>query len=301
MPPTQQATLPKPPWLKVRPAQGPLVQRIRQQVAHQGLATVCQEANCPNLAECWGQGVATFMAMGAHCTRACRFCHVGTTKTPAPLDPQEPHKLAASIAEAGWRYVVLTSVDRDDLPDGGAQHLAACVQRINEACPQVQAIEVLSPDFAGDAHALATLLESPLRVLAHNLETVERLTPSVRDRRATYAQSLALLQQAKVLRPTLITKSSLMLGLGETEDELRQAFSDLRAVGVDVLTLGQYLQPSPKHLPVQAYVEPALFAQYKHIAEAEFGFMLCASGPLVRSSFKAADILPLIERLPERT
>ncbi len=278
-----------PPWFKVRPPSGDKLAWLKQQRQHHGLTTVCEEARCPNLAECWSQGTATFMVMGALCSRACRFCHVASGQPNGWLDADEPQKLAQVVAEAGWHYVVITSVDRDDLPDGGAAHIAACITAVRHAAPNC-AVEVLIPDFAGDAEALATVLHAQPHVLAHNLETVARLSPTVRDRRAGYQQSLTLLQRAKASGLVQLTKSSLMLGLGETEAEVHQALADLRQHGVDVVTLGQYLQPSPKHLAVEAFIPPEQFATWQTLATETYGFVYCASGPLVRSSYKAGEV-----------
>jgi lipoyl synthase len=283
-----------PPWLKIPLKANPTIEMLKANLSTLGLATVCQEARCPNLHECWSEGTATLMLMGDTCTRGCRFCHVNTAKTPGPLDPNEPAKVAQTVAAGGWHYVVLTSVDRDDLPDEGVAHWIACLQAIALTRPDTL-VEALIPDYS--PARLAAFLNGTtdpsqptgLRVLAHNLETVERLTPSVRDRRAGYARSLAVLRQAKVLAPQLVAKSSLMLGLGETEAEVRQALVDLGETGVEVVTLGQYLQPSAAHLPVARYVPPTEFAYWKQVAEIELGFAYCASGPLVRSSYKAAE------------
>lgn len=252
------------------------------------LATVCEEAQCPNIAECWGTGTATFMLMGEHCTRGCRFCAVSTLKSPPALDPEEPNHIAEAVAEMGLTYVVLTSVNRDDLPDGGAAHLADCIRAIKKRSPEVL-LEMLIPDFLGDRTAVQEITLSPIAVLAHNIETVERLTPEVRDPRAHYAQSLDVLEAAKELAPDLLTKSSIMLGLGETEDEVVAAMKDLRGRGVDIVTLGQYLRPSPKHLPVMEFVSPERFDRLADRAR-ELGFGYVAAGPLVRSSYRAGEL-----------
>jgi lipoyl synthase len=286
----------KPEWLKVRIPTGQAYTTLKATAALLGLATVCQEARCPNIAECWAEGTATFMVMGDTCTRGCRFCAVKTGNPQGWLDPEEPQKLAQTIAAAQWRYVVLTSVDRDDLPDAGAAHFAACVTAIRQAVPDIL-IETLVPDFNAQPSALATLAASAPNVIAQNIETVQRLTHPVRDRRAGYQQTLQVLQAFKALAPQAFTKSSIMLGLGETDDELRHCMADLRAAGVDILTLGQYLQPTPKHLPVQRYVSPEAFKEWKVVAEEEFGFLYCASGPLVRSSYRAGEFF--IQRLIE--
>lgn len=281
---------PLPAWLKVRlPVYNEAVQRLLKQTKESNLATVCQQARCPNLGECWAEGTATLMLMGDSCTRHCSFCAVPTVKNPNSLNPHEPQLVAELVAQCGWRYVVLTSVNRDDLPDGGASHFAQTIKAVRKASPNI-VVEALIPDFAGNAQALKTLLKQGAPdVLAHNIETVERLSPNLRDRRAAYSQSLSLLRLAGELKPTLRLKSSIMLGVGETEKELLQAFKDLRAVGVELLTLGQYLRPTEAHWPVSNYVEPEQFTYWKHVAETQFDFTYCASGPLVRSSYKAME------------
>jgi lipoyl synthase len=278
----------KPDWLKIRPPAGDLYTQMKHRARRLTLATVCEEAQCPNIAECWGSGTATFMLMGEHCTRGCRFCAVSTMKQPPALDPQEPAHVAEAVAELGLSYVVLTSVNRDDLPDGGASHLANCLRAIKTKTPSVL-LEILIPDFLGDRDAVREIINTPIAVLAHNIETVARLTPAVRDPRADYAQSLDVLEIAKDLAPDLLTKSSIMLGLGETEDEVVQAMRDLRSRGVDILTLGQYLRPSPKHLPVIEYVHPDRFDRLADRARS-LGFGYVAAGPLVRSSYRAGEL-----------
>lgn len=253
-----------------------------------GLATVCEEARCPNIGECWAGGTATFMLMGDTCTRGCRFCAVSTGNPNGWLDQEEPDKLAKTIQTAGWEYVVLTSVDRDDLPDGGAEHFGRCVEKIRDLNPEI-IIEVLIPDFQGQLEPLQRLVSSKPEVIAQNVETVERLTHVVRDRRAGYQQTLTLLARVKEMAPDAYTKSSIMLGLGETDDEVYQCMKDLRAHGVNILTLGQYLQPTPKHLNVVEFVPPEKFQEWQKIAENELGYLYCASGPLVRSSYRAGE------------
>jgi lipoic acid synthetase len=279
---------PKPAWLKVKAPSGEAYTAMKARARRLTLATVCEEAQCPNLAECWGGGTATFMLMGDTCTRACRFCAVATAKHPAALDPAEPANIAEAIDEMGLSYVVLTSVNRDDVADGGADHLLECIRAIKARVPAVY-LELLMPDFLGDHRALHTIARAELAVAAHNLETVERLTPTVRDPRARYAQSLEVLEVLKGLRPDRLTKSSLMLGLGETEAEVVRAMADLRSVGVDILTLGQYLRPSHRHLPVVEYVPPERFERLGERARA-MGFGYVASGPLVRSSYRAGEL-----------
>ena len=280
---------PKPSWLRVRLGGGVRFQAVKQVVASHRLATVCEESHCPNIGECWENGTATIMLMGSVCTRACRFCAVDTGNPNGWLDPAEPQSAAESVRLMKLRYVVLTSVDRDDLPDGGAAHYAACVRAIKDVNPAT-AVEALTPDFGGDLRALETLLDSGLEVFAQNLETVRRLTHSVRDPRAGYQQTLEVLAHAKRHRPALLTKSSLMLGLGETDDELREAMQDLRARQVDLLTLGQYLRPTAHHLPVARWVRPEEFEAHRRLG-LSLGFREVASGPLVRSSYRADRIL----------
>ena len=280
---------PKPPWLRVRLGGGPGFQKVRRTVTEHGLSTVCQESHCPNIGECWNRGTATIMLMGSVCTRACRFCAVDTGNPNGRLDADEPRNAAESVRLMGLKYVVLTSVDRDDLADGGAGHYAACVRAIKRLNPET-GVEALTPDFAGEHAAVETVVTSGIDVFAQNLETVERLTHPVRDIRAGYAQTLGVLRHAKVFRPAVLTKSSLMLGLGETDDEIRQAMEDLRDAGVDVLTLGQYLRPTANHLPVERWVHPDQFAAYREQGLAR-GFTEVAAGPLVRSSYRAERIL----------
>jgi len=279
---------PKPPWLKMRLPSGEAVSRLRGMLRERGLYTVCEEARCPNLGECWADGTATIMLMGDVCTRGCRFCSVKTGNPRGWLDADEPAKVAQSAEIMDLRYLVLTSVDRDDLPDLGAGHYADCVRAIKERRPAML-VEALTPDFQGRAGCVHQVVDSGLDVFAHNLETVERLHRRVRDVRATYAQSLDVLAESRRHRPDVVTKSSLMLGLGETAAEIRQALADLRAAGVEILTLGQYLRPTTWHLPVDRYLPPEEFDQWAQVAEDELGFTYCAAGPLVRSSYKAAE------------
>ena len=279
----------KPPWLKARAPTGLGFQGVRALVKEHRLATVCEEAKCPNIGECWNAGTATLMLMGAVCTRACRFCAVDTGNPHGWLDPEEPANAARSVALMKLKYVVLTSVDRDDLPDGGAGHYAACVRAIRAACPDT-AVEALTPDFLGSVADVATVVDSGIAVFAQNIETVRRLTHPVRDPRAGYEQTLAVLRAAKAHRPAVLTKSSLMLGLGESEAEIHETLADLRAAGVDIVTLGQYLQPTANHLPVERFVTPAQFDAYRAQALA-LGFLECVSGPLVRSSYRAEQAL----------
>lgn len=279
----------KPPWLRVRLGGGERYQSVKETVATHRLATVCEESHCPNIGECWNNGTATIMLMGDVCTRACRFCAVDTGNPRGWLDPEEPANAAESVRLMGLRYVVLTSVDRDDLDDGGAAHYAACIRAIKQVNP-LTAVEALTPDFSGDHSAVETVVDSGLEVFAQNVETVERLTRRVRDVRAGYRQTLDVLAHAKAHRPEVLTKSSLMLGLGETDDEVLTALRDLRASGVDIVTLGQYLRPTVNHLPVERWVPPEAFDAIRAEGLA-MGFMEVAAGPLVRSSYRADRIL----------
>lgn len=275
----------KPPWLRVKLPTGKGYAAVKQNVTANRLATVCEESICPNIGECWNAGTATIMLMGAVCTRACRFCAVDTGNPGGWLDSNEPANAAESVRIMDLRYIVLTSVDRDDLPDGGAAHYAACISAIKETNPQTK-VEALTPDFRGVSESVHKVVDAPLEVFAHNLETVERLTPTVRDPRAAYRQSLVVLEAAKARRGDLLTKSSLMLGLGETDAEIVRAMDDLRDARVDLLTLGQYLRPTVNHLPVARYVHPDDFARYRELG-LERGFVEVVSGPLVRSSYRA--------------
>jgi lipoic acid synthetase len=279
----------KPEWLRVRIGGGERYESVRQTVKTHRLATVCEESHCPNIGECWNNGTATIMLMGAVCTRACRFCAVDTGNPKGWLDPEEPAHAAESVRLMGLRYVVLTSVDRDDLPDGGASHYAACIRAIKAMNPRT-AVEALTPDFRGSRAAVETVVDTGLEVFAQNLETVERLTHVVRDPRAGYQQTLDVLAHAKAHRPDVLTKSSLMLGLGETEDEIRRSLEDLRRHAVDVVTLGQYLRPTLNHLAVERWVHPEEFERYRAFG-LELGFLEVASGPLVRSSYRADRVL----------
>ena len=277
----------KPAWLKVPIPGGERYQRVRETLKGLTLHTVCQEASCPNVGECWSGGTATVMLMGEVCTRGCRFCHVKTAAHPPPLDPDEPRHLAEAIRGLGLDYIVVTSVDRDDLPDGGAGHFADAIRHLKENPGLL--VEVLTPDFRGDAEAVRTVGRAAPDVFANNLETVRRLSPVVRDAKAGYDQTLGVLARMKAEFPEIVTKSSIMVGLGETDGEIEEAMRDLRAVGVEILTLGQYLRPSAWHLPVVEYVSPGRFAAYRDAGLA-LGFRYVASGPLVRSSYRAAEL-----------
>jgi lipoic acid synthetase len=280
----------KPEWLKSRPPSGERFTEIKSTLRDRNLHTVCEEANCPNLGECWsgrdGPGTATFMLMGERCSRGCNFCDVETGGM-EPLDPDEPENVAEAVAEIGLDYVVLTSVDRDDLADGGASHFAETIQAIKEHDPEIL-VESLIPDFQGDLDAVDAIIEAGADVVAHNVETVERLQWPVRDRRAGYEQSLSVLE--RIADSDVYAKTSLMLGVGEYDHEVYQTLSDLSEIGVDIVTFGQYLQPSRSHLEVFEYVHPDTFDVWKAVAEEEFGFLYCASGPMVRSSFKAGEL-----------
>jgi lipoic acid synthetase len=275
----------KPPWLKARAPTGSGYASVRALVREHRLATVCEEAKCPNIGECWNAGTATLMLMGAVCTRACRFCSVDTGNPHGWLDREEPQNAARTVELMKLGYVVLTSVDRDDLPDGGAAHYAACVRAIKARNPAT-AVEALTPDFQGVLRDVETVVDSGIEVFAQNIETVLRLTHPVRDPRAGYQQTLAVLAHAKRHRPEVLTKSSLMLGLGESDQEIEATLADLRAARVDIVTLGQYLRPTLNHLPVQRFVTPEEFDRYRERALA-LGFLECVSGPLVRSSYRA--------------
>ena len=280
---------PKPSWLRAKAPVGTGFQAVKALVKEHRLATVCEEAKCPNIGECWNAGTATIMLMGAVCTRACRFCAVDTGNPRGWLDPDEPRNAARTVELMKLKYIVLTSVNRDDLPDGGAGHYAACVRAIKERSPQT-AVEALTPDFQGVLVDVATVVDSGVEVFAQNIETVRRLTHPVRDPRAGYEQTLRVLEHAKRHNPRVLTKSSLMLGLGETEEEIVQTLDDLRAASVDIVTLGQYLRPTAHHLPIERFVAPAEFDRYRELALAR-GFLECVSGPLVRSSYRAEQAL----------
>ena len=277
----------KPPWLKVPFPGGERYSWIKKRAANLNLSTVCEEANCPNIGECWNGGTATFMLMGDTCTRGCRFCSVKSAKNPGALDPEEPKKLAETVNNLALKYVVLTTVDRDDLPDQGASHIARCIRSTQRACPEML-IEMLMPDFQGKTELVQQVINARPAVLAHNLETVRSLTDRVRDSRASYDQSLDVLRYLKQQCPDGYTKSSLMLGVGESRTETLQAMKDLRDAGVDFLTIGQYLQPSKKHLKVEKFMHPDEFNELALQGD-KMGFEYVASGPLVRSSYKAAE------------
>jgi lipoic acid synthetase len=277
----------KPEWLKIRPPSGEKYLFIKKLKEGLELHTVCEEAHCPNIYECWGGGTATFMLLGDTCTRHCRFCAVKSGKPNGYLDPFEPIKVAYAIRQMGLKYAVITSVDRDDLEDGGASHFARTIKEVKRLSPETL-IEVLIPDFKGDLNAVKTVVEAKPDVIAHNVETVRRLTPYVRDPRANFDQSLNVLRAVKRFDQAIYTKSSIMLGLGEEKEEVISAMRELREANVDFLTIGQYLRPSRAHLPVKEYVHPLTFEEYKRIAE-DMGFKYVAAGPLVRSSYRAGE------------
>lgn len=281
------APLKKPDWLKVRAPSGENYFRIKNMLGDLKLATVCQEAKCPNMGECWSGGTATFMLMGEVCTRGCKFCHVKTGNPKGVLDPLEPEKVAYSIAQMELHYVVITSVDRDDLPDQGSGHFARTIKTIKKLNPEL-IVEILTPDFRGDLELVRQLSTAKPDVFAHNVETVERLQKKVRDPRANYQQSLSVIAEVKKFDQSRYTKTSLMLGLSETDEEILQTLKDLRAIDCDIITFGQYLQPTPKHIAVEEYITPEKFAYWQTTAEA-MGFLYVASGPLVRSSYRAGE------------
>ena len=280
----------KPDWLRVQLPHGEDYERVKAEVNALQLNTVCKEAACPNIAECWGAGTATIMILGDTCTRGCRFCNVKTGNPRGEVDWLEPVRVAEAVRDLGWKYLVLTAVDRDDLADGGALIFANTIRAIHEKAPGSK-VEILSGDYRGDLTALDIVMDAKPDVFAHNLETVRRLTPSVRDKRAKYDQSLAILDHAKLRAPERYTKTSLMLGLGETHAEIEQTMDDARAVGVDIFTMGQYLQPTKKHLPVLEFITPATFEALGALAKTK-GFHQVVSSPLSRSSYHAEQAFP---------
>jgi len=283
----EEAQRHKPDWVRVRYPSGDNYEKIKGLLRNRNLHTVCEEAHCPNVAECWGGGTATFMLMGDTCTRGCRFCMVKSGNPHGALDAFEPLKVADAIAGLGLRYVVITSVDRDDLPDGGAEHFASTIRAIKRRDSNI-ITEALIPDFQGKVGDVKKIVDAGPEVIAHNIETTRTLTPLVRDPRATYEQSLRVLKSVKNLNPSIYTKSSVMMGLGELEPDVIATMQDLRAVDVNILTLGQYLRPSKGHIPVTEYLPPEKFEHYKKLAE-ELGFLYVASGPFVRSSYRAGE------------
>jgi lipoic acid synthetase len=281
----EEEVLKKPDWLRIKLTSSPKFGQVKELVTKHQLATVCEEAKCPNMSECWSHGTATIMLMGSVCTRACKFCSVDTGNPNGWLDHDEPAKTADTVAIMNLEYVVLTSVDRDDLPDGGAKHYADSIRAIKARCPTTK-VEALTPDFSGDHAAIDVLLASGVDVFAQNVETVERLTHPVRDPRAGYWTTINLLSYAKQQRPDVVTKTSLMLGLGEEKEEVIQCMQDLKNAKVDVLTFGQYMRPTMNHLPIIRYVTPEEFKEYRDIG-LQMGFLEVASGPMVRSSYRA--------------
>jgi lipoic acid synthetase len=284
-----QQKLKKPSWLRIKARGGAGYEKTKRIVHEHKLSTVCEEAMCPNISECWSSGTATFMLMGDTCTRACRFCAVNTGNPRGWLDKDEARNTAESVKLMGLKYLVLTSVNRDDLEDGGAGHYAEVVKRVKAENPDV-AVEALTPDFQGIFDCIETVVDSGIVVFAQNVETVKRLTHPVRDPRASYEQTLAVLKYAKEYKPEVLTKTSIMLGLGETEEEIIEAMDDLRAINCDVLTLGQYLQPTENHLPIERYVTPEEFEKYRQWGLKK-GFLEVVSGVLVRSSYRAEQVL----------
>jgi len=285
-------SLTKPSWLKMQIPSGENYVKIKKTLQNYNLHTVCEEASCPNVSECWSAGTATIMIMGDICSRGCRFCDVNSGR-PLTLDFEEPDRVADAIHEWNLRYIVLTSVCRDDLEDEGSDHFAKTIKKIKSKCPNTF-VESLIPDFSSNYEFLKKIVNAKPHVISHNLETVKRLSPTVRDPKADYDQSLQVLHSIKKFDDSITTKSSIMLGLGETEDEILQTGKDLRNVGVDIFTLGQYLQPSLKHLPVKEFIPPNKFNYYKH-SLTKMGFLHVESGPLVRSSFRASDVISLIK------
>jgi len=280
----------RPSWFRVpAPSQSQKSRyaEVKDSLKELSLATVCEEAQCPNIGECWNGGTGTIMLLGDTCTRGCMFCAVDTSQAPSPPDPFEPFKTADAVSRWGVDYIVLTSVDRDDIPDGGSQHFATTVELIKHQKPEML-VECLVSDFRGNLDSVSTLAACGMDVYAHNIETVERLQKFVRDPRAGYKQSMSTLEHAKEINPDLYTKTSIMLGLGETDEEVIQTMKDLRAIDVDVVTFGQYLRPTDNHLSVVDYVTPEKFDEYRVMAE-DMGFKYCASGPMVRSSYKAGE------------
>ncbi len=289
----ESMSLIRPSWLKMKIPSGDNYVKVRKTIQKYNLHTVCEEASCPNVAECWGVGTATIMIMGDVCSRGCKFCNVETGK-PFELDSEEPKNVAQAIKDWNLRYVVITSVCRDDLLDEGSEHFARTIQCIKSECPNI-VVESLIPDFSGNEKFIETIVKAKPNVIGHNVETVKRLSPHVRDPRANYKQSLNVLKYVKELDSGIFTKSSLMLGLGESEEEILQTAQELRDVNVDMITLGQYLQPSQSHLPVKEFVTPEKFYQLK-IDLKKLGFLHVESGPFVRSSFRASDVIDLITK-----
>ncbi|WOB42159.1 lipoyl synthase [Thermoleptolyngbya oregonensis NK1-22] len=285
----------KPDWLRVKAPQWERVGTVKEILRDLGLNTVCEEASCPNIGECFNAGTATFLIMGPACTRACPYCDIDFEKKPKALDPQEPENLAEAVRRMTLNHVVITSVNRDDLPDGGAAQFVRCIEAVRRVSPQTT-IEVLIPDLCGNWDALAQILAARPEVLNHNTETIPRLYRRVRPQ-GDYARTLELLRRSRKLAPSVYTKSGIMVGLGETDAEVRQVMQDLRSVDCDILTIGQYLQPSPKHLPLQAFVTPEQFDAWRVAGEA-MGFLQVVSSPLTRSSYHAEQVRALMQQHP---
>lgn len=283
-----QEKIPKPEWIRIRPPSGPVYQELRGNLKLKNLHTVCQEALCPNIGECWSSGTATIMILGDTCTRGCRFCNVKSGNPKGVVDLGEPVRVAEQIQDSNLKYLVLTCVDRDDLPDGGAFIFAETVAEIKKRRPDIR-VETLISDYSGKRESLEKVMASGPDVIAHNVETIRRLTPSVRDPRASFDQSLELLRRVKEIDPKRLSKSSVMIGLGESLQEALGCAKELRGAGVDIVTFGQYLRPSAKHLPVVRYAAPAEFEELEKKAR-EMGFLFVASGPFVRSSYRAAEL-----------
>ena len=282
-----KAVLKKPSWIKSQIPSGKNYYLIKSLLKNLKLSTVCESASCPNIGECWSGGTATIMLMGDVCTRGCRFCNVKTGNPKGWLDEKEPEKLVFTLSRLNLNYVVLTSVDRDDLEDEGSGHFAKSISLLKKRLPQLL-IEVLTPDFKGKEELIEKIIQAGPDVFAHNIETVERLNPQIRDPRASYKQSLKVLDFVKEQKPSIYTKSSIMLGLGETYNEVLNSLKDLRKVGCDVITFGQYLRPQKRHWPVKRFISPQEFNEWKQRAE-DMGFIYCASGPMVRSSYRAGE------------
>ena len=285
----------KPDWLRVKAPQWERVGNVKGILRDLSLNTVCEEASCPNIGECFNAGTATFLIMGPACTRACPYCDIDFEKKPQPLDPTEPERLAEAVRRLNLNHVVITSVNRDDLPDGGASQFVRCIEEVRLLSPQTT-IEVLIPDLCGNWDALEIILQAKPEVLNHNTETIQRLYRRVRPQ-GDYQRSLELLKRSRQLRPEVYTKSGLMVGLGETDAEVREAMQDLRAVDCDILTLGQYLQPSPKHLPLVAFISPEQFNTWREFGES-IGFLQVVASPLTRSSYHAEQVRGLMEEYP---
>ncbi len=297
VPPASSRFAPKPPWLKVRAPGGERYNQLKQTFRSLDLHTVCEEARCPNVGECWGEGTATVMLLGDTCTRGCRFCAVKTGQPRGAVDVREPEHVARALSRMPLRYVVMTMVDRDDLLDGGAEHVARTVRRLKELRPEML-VETLVGDFGGHLGSVDVSVDARPDVWAHNIEVVRRLQRTIRDVRCSYEQSLRVLARARERAPDVVTKSSIMVGVGETDEEVLQTMRDLRAAGVQVVTIGQYLRPTPKHAPVERYVEPERFEAFGREGRA-MGFAFVASGPLVRSSYRAAEVFLASQLRPQ--